>query len=80
MTYIPTIEHIINILTKSLHKPSFEDLVNKLGMINICIPTMGECMKLDKHRMGHDIVHVDIRFVGIVQQDERKTRMQKQFF
>lgn len=38
MTYIPTKEQTADILTKSLHKPSFEDLVIKLGMINIYIP------------------------------------------
>ena len=38
MTYIPTKEQTADILTKGLHKPHFEDLVNKLGMTNIYIP------------------------------------------
>ena len=39
MTYISTKEQMIDILTKGLYKPSFEDMVNKLGMKNIYIPS-----------------------------------------
>lgn len=39
MTYLPTKEQTAEILTKSLHKPSFKDLISKLGMIYIYIPT-----------------------------------------
>ena len=34
MTYIPT-KQTVDVLTKGLYKPSFEDMVNKLGMTNI---------------------------------------------
>ena len=37
MTCIPTKEQTADVLTKSLHKPSFGDMVNKLGMTNIRI-------------------------------------------
>ena len=39
MTSILTKEQTADVLTKGLYKPSFEDMVNKLGMTNIYIPT-----------------------------------------
>lgn len=36
--YIPTQSQLADILTKPLHRPNFEDLSSKLGMINIYRP------------------------------------------
>ncbi|KAK2967234.1 hypothetical protein RJ640_002061 [Escallonia rubra] len=38
LMHVPTREQTADVLTKSLHKPSFEDLVSKLGMVNIYVP------------------------------------------
>ena len=38
MTYVPTTQQIGDILTKGLSKQSFEDLVDKLGMMDIYSP------------------------------------------
>ena len=38
ITYIPTTDQTADILTKALFKPSFEKLVDKLGMYNLYSP------------------------------------------
>ncbi|KAK3036184.1 hypothetical protein RJ639_030254 [Escallonia herrerae] len=38
LMHVPTREQTADVLTKSLHKPSFENLVSKLGMVNIYEP------------------------------------------
>ena len=38
-TYVPTTQQIRDILTKGLSKQSFEDLVDKIGIIDIYSPT-----------------------------------------
>lgn len=44
--YISTHKQIADILIKALHRPVFEDLSSKLGMINIYDQLEGECWKL----------------------------------
>ena len=39
MTFVPTTKQLADILTKGLHKSSFESLTSKLGMIDIFEPT-----------------------------------------
>ena len=39
MTYVPTTQQIGDVLTKGLSRQSFEDLVDKMGMIDIYSPT-----------------------------------------
>ena len=39
MTYVPTTQQIGDILTNRLSRQSFEDLVDKMGMIDIYSPT-----------------------------------------
>lgn len=34
-SYIPTHHQMVNILTKALHRPNFQELCSKQGMINI---------------------------------------------
>lgn len=40
LSYIPTQSQVADILIKALHRPNFEDLSSKLGMINIYPPTL----------------------------------------
>jgi len=39
MSYVPTTEQAVDILTKGLSRPLFEKLVDKLGMYNLYSPT-----------------------------------------
>ena len=45
MTYVLTTQQIGDILTKGLSKQSFEDLVDKLGMMDIYSPAWGGVLK-----------------------------------
>lgn len=58
MTYIPTKQQTVDVLTKSLHKPSFEAFVTKLGVKNIYILTWGEVLEYSviMMRMFYDLV------------------------
>ena len=38
MIYVPSNQHVADVLTKGLPRQQFEDLVDKLGMINIYSP------------------------------------------
>ncbi|GMI92938.1 hypothetical protein HRI_002963100 [Hibiscus trionum] len=38
ITYLPTKQQVADVLTKSLNKSMFEDLISKLGLINIYTP------------------------------------------
>ena len=46
MTYVPTTQQKGDILTKGLSRQSFENLVDKLGMIDIIHQLEGECQKI----------------------------------
>ena len=39
MSYVPTTQQVADVLTKGLAKPTFERLVDKLGMYNLYSPT-----------------------------------------
>ncbi|PON86228.1 hypothetical protein TorRG33x02_179470 [Trema orientale] len=38
MSYVPTKQHVADVLTKGLPRQNFEDMLDKLGMINIYSP------------------------------------------
>ncbi|PON32605.1 hypothetical protein PanWU01x14_359740 [Parasponia andersonii] len=38
MSYVPTKQHVADVLTKELPRQNFEDMLDKLGMINIYSP------------------------------------------
>ena len=37
--FVPITQQLVDLLTKGLHRPIFEHLTNKLGMIDIYAPT-----------------------------------------
>lgn len=39
MSYVTTIDQVSNVLTKSLARPMFEKLIDKLGMTSVYSPT-----------------------------------------
>ena len=41
MTYVPTIEQVVDVLTKGLSRPFFEKLIDKLGMYILYNPAWG---------------------------------------
>lgn len=41
MTYVPSNQEVVNILTKGLPRQQFKDIVDKLGIINIYLSTSG---------------------------------------
>ena len=38
ITYVPTVEQTIDLLTKGLFRPAYGKLLDKLGMYNLCSP------------------------------------------
>ena len=42
LIFVPTIEQVFDLFTKSLGRLTFEKLTNKLDLINVCHPVEGE--------------------------------------
>ena len=46
MMYIPSTQQAADLLTKTLAKPAFEKLQDKLGLLNIFVPASGGVVEI----------------------------------